>query len=169
MDTLCRCVVSAFMLSYEIRRDTEVYLVLMEGDGPKTVRFEGATIRYLNPDERSTASLIRNACLKKIPAGKEVVSSPGVFVSRKGFAELVEELSAKGKFVYLKEDGTDVRNYEFPENPIYVVGDTHDLSPEEEAVLKAKNPDRINVGPLSLHANNCVTLVNNEMDRRGGI
>ncbi len=100
--------------------------------------------------------------------GKEVVSSPGVFVSRRGFAEVVEDLSTKGQFVYLKEDGTDIRDYQFPENPIYVMGDTHDLSPEEEAVLKAKNPDRINVGPLSLHANNCVTLVNNEMDRRGG-
>ncbi len=42
MDTLCRCVGASLLLSYEIRRDTEVYLVLMEGDcGPKTVRFEG--------------------------------------------------------------------------------------------------------------------------------
>lgn len=146
-----------------------MYLVLEGGDSaPKTVRFEGKTIRYLNPDERSTASLIRNACLKKIPQGREVVSSPGVFVSRKGFAEVVEELSASCRFVYLKEDGTDIREYQFPEDPVFVLGDCEDLTPEEERILQAKNPDRVCVGPLSLHANNCITIVNNEMDRRRG-
>ncbi len=167
VDILARCVNSAFVLSHDVRRDAMIYLIIEGGDdAPKTVRIDGDRVRYLNPDERSTASLIRNALLKKIPEGQEVQSSPGVFVSRMSFADAVEDLSAKGNFVYLKEDGTDIRELTFPENPIFVLGDNRDLTEEEEQCLLAKNPAKISVGPISLHADHCMILVQNEMDRR---
>lgn len=167
VDILARCVNSAFVLSHDVRRDAMIYLIIEGGDdAPKTVRIDGDRVRYLNPDERSTASLIRNALLKKIPEGQEVQSSPGVFVSRMSFADAVEDLSSKGNFVYLKEDGTDIRELTFPENPIFVLGDNKDLTEEEEQCLLAKNPAKISVGPISLHADHCMILVQNEMDRR---
>lgn len=166
VDILCRCVNSAFMQSHEIRRDVEAYLVFEGGeDAPKTVRIDGRTVRYLNPDERSTGSLIRNALLKKVGPG-EVQSSPGVFVSRKSFADVINELAEKGTIVYLKEDGTDIRELEFPRDPVYVLGDNSDLTPEEEALVVSKTPLKICVGPVSLHADHCMILVQNEMDRR---
>ena len=65
LDILVRCVNSAFFLSHDLRKDSEIYLILEGGtDAPKTVRFYGPEMKYLNPDERSTASLIRNALLK---------------------------------------------------------------------------------------------------------
>ncbi len=168
VDILARCVNSAFVLSHEVRRDTEIHLVIEGGEGaPKTVRINGDRVRYLNPDERSTASLIRNALLKKIPEGGEAQSSPGVYVSRASFADVVESLSGKGSFVYLKEDGTDVRDFAFPEDPIFVLGDNRDLTEEEENCLLARNPAKISVGPVSLHADHCMVIVHNEMDRRG--
>ena len=169
VDILCRCINSTFVLSHNIRTDAEIYLIMEAGDdAPKTVRIDGSTVRYLNPDERSTASLIRNACLKKVPAGKELVSSPGVYISRRGFDDVMKDLEGKGTFVYLKEDGTDIRDFEFPEDPIYVLGDNQDLTPEEESTLLAHSPAKICVGPVSLHADHCIILVQNEMDRRNG-
>ncbi|HMB51655.1 MAG TPA: tRNA (pseudouridine(54)-N(1))-methyltransferase TrmY, partial [Natronoarchaeum rubrum] len=58
LDVLCRCVNSAFFLSHAIREDVRAHLVL--GD-EFTVTFEGSDLRRLNPDERSTAALVRNA------------------------------------------------------------------------------------------------------------
>lgn len=169
VDILCRCINSAFVLSHNVRQDVEVYLILEAGDdSPKTIRIEGSTIRYLNPDERSTGALIRNASLKKVPAGRELVASPGVYISRRGFEDVINDLKGKGDFIYLKEDGTDIRDFEFPENPIYVLGDNQDPTPEEEAVLMAQNPAKICLGPISLHADHCMILVHNEMDRRSG-
>lgn len=167
LDILTRCVNSAFFLSHDLRKDVELYLLLLGGeDAPKLVRFDGRELRYLNPDERSTASLIRNALIKKIEPDREVRSSPGVFVSRKNLEELMEMLSEDSDFIYLREDGTDVREYGFPENPCFILGDDRDPTEEEETVLSKHRFDRISLGPVSLHANHCMVVVHNEMDRR---
>ncbi len=167
LDILVRCVNSAFFLSHDLRKDVEIYLVLEGGeDAPKTVIFKGSDLRYLNPDERSTSSLIRNALLKKVQQGEEIRSSPGVYVTRMSFADVLERLSKVGSFVYLKEDGVDCREYEFPENPIFVLGDNYDPTEEEEQLLMSYSPDKICIGPYSLHADHCMIIVQNEADRR---
>ena len=167
LDILVRCVNSAFFLSHNLRKDVEIYLVMEGGDDPpKTVIFKGESLRYLNPDERSTSSLIRNALMKKVSPGEEVRSSPGVYVTKMSFEDVIDKLSQKGSFVYLKEDGIDCREYRFPENPIFVLGDNHDLTEDEEAYLLNHSPDRICIGPYSLHADHCMIIVQNEVDRR---
>ena len=105
LDVLVRCVNSAFFLSHSIRTDVELFLILEGGsDAPKTVRLSGKEMRYLNPDERSTASLIRNALLKRL-GNDEMRSSPGVYISRRSFFDVVNELKSVSRIVYLKEDG----------------------------------------------------------------
>ncbi len=166
LDILVRCVNSAFFLSHDLRKDVEAYLVCEGGnDAPKTVVFKGQELRYLNPDERSTASLIRNALLKPLDDG-EVRSSPGVYVSRASFSDVIKGLSAKGRLVYMKEDGQDCREYDYPEDPVFVLGDNRDLTAEEEAELLSYSPDRICIGPHSLHADHCMIVVHNDMDRK---
>ncbi|MDR2698239.1 MAG: tRNA (pseudouridine(54)-N(1))-methyltransferase TrmY [Candidatus Methanoplasma sp.] len=165
LDILVRCVNSAFFLSHDIRRDTELFLILLGGDGPpKTVRFSGAELRYLNPDERSTSSLIRNALIKKIEK-EEVRSSPGIYVSRASFADVLTALSEKGRIIYLKEDGTEFRGRSIPEDPVFVISDNKDLSEEEERTLSGYDPETVSIGPYSLHADHCVIIVHNEIDR----
>lgn len=167
LDILCRCVNSAFFLSHNLRKDVEIYLCMMGGDdAPKTVIFKGDELRYLNPDERSTASLIRNALMKPVGADEEVRSSPGVYVTRMPFSEVLRKLSGKGSFVYLKEDGADCRDFEFPPNPIFVIGDNRDLTEEEEEIFGGYPSEKICLGPRSLHADHCMILVQNELDRR---
>ncbi len=76
LDILLRCINSAFFLSHKLRRDVEVYLVLQGPPGPhRTVRLVGNELKYLNPDERSTGALVRNALLQK--GNGEQKSSPG--------------------------------------------------------------------------------------------
>ena len=167
LDILTRCVNSAFFLSHDLRKDVELSLLMLGGeDAPKLIRFSGAEIRYLNPDERSTASLIRNALMKKLEPDREVRSSPGIFVSRKDLKEVMDMLSKDSNFIYLREGGTDVREYEFPENPCFILGDDRDPTEEEEAIMSQYPYDKIGLGPVSLHANHCMVVVHNEMDRR---
>ena len=65
LDVLVRCVTASLWKSHGIRKNTDVWLILNgPPKAPITVHFSGKNIRYLNPDERSTAALIRNGLIK---------------------------------------------------------------------------------------------------------
>ena len=159
MDILCRCVSASLFLSHGMRRDVEVYLVLLGPPRPPvTLRFSGEQIRSLNPDERSAGSLIKKALA--IPRGDEFrESTPGVAVRRGGLARLLME----HRFSVLDETGADLRKAaELPEN---VLLSDHLNFTEEEAEL-VSGCRSFSVGPLSLHANCAISLLLNEHDRR---
>jgi tRNA (pseudouridine54-N1)-methyltransferase len=159
MDVLCRCVTASLFLSHGIRRDAEVFLILLgQPDPPATVLFSGEKVRYLNPDERSAASLIRKSL--SLPRGPEFrESTPGVFVRRGG----LEELLAQYPFALLDESGTDVRKADFLSGN-YMVSDHLNLTSGERELVR--DLPLISVGPLSLHADHAITVLLNESDRR---
>ena len=166
MDILCRCVNAALFLSHDLRRDVLVYLVLKGGPAPpKLVRFDGGGVRYLSPDERSAASLIRKA-LEKNMQEFWTESTPGVSIRKGDFGDLLAELGKK--IVYLREDGEDFRGKKFNETfdeLLFVLGDHMGLTAEEEKMIEGYEHEIVSVGPLSLHADHCIVLLHNEMDR----
>lgn len=161
MDILCRCVNAALFLSHDLRRDVRVYLVLKGGSPSKLIRFDGAQVRYLSPDERSAASLIKKA-LEKIAQDFWTESTPGVSIRKGGFEDLLKELNKK--VIYLREDGMDIRGKKF-EEPLFVLGDHEGLTGDEEKIIEGYEHEILSVGQISLHADHCIVLLHNEMDR----
>ncbi len=165
MDILCRCVNSALFLSHDLRRDVRVYLVLKgEPSAPKIIRFEGSEVRYLSPDERSAASLIKKA-LEKNAQDFWTESTPGVSIRKGDLGDLLSELNKN--ITYLREDGEDIRGKSFDEKNglLFVLGDHLGLTGDEEEAILEKEHEIVSVGPLSLHADHCIILLHNEMDR----
>ncbi|MDS0294081.1 tRNA (pseudouridine(54)-N(1))-methyltransferase TrmY [Halogeometricum luteum] len=166
LDVLCRCVNSAFFLSHAIRESVRVHLVL--GD-EYTVRFDGAEVRRLNPDERSTAALIRGAlevreeAIGHMPAE----ASPGVTLRRMGFESTLDAVAEEGTVVELHESGDPVVDVEPPENPVFVLSDHRDFTDEEAALLADAADERVRLGPEVLHADHAVTVVHNYLDTAG--
>src|SRR5687768_14121440 len=61
-DLVARVVAAAFCVSHGLRKDVRLDLVLRgPPDPPRAVRLDGASLRSLNPDERSTAALLQKA------------------------------------------------------------------------------------------------------------
>ena len=141
-----------------------MYLVLKGGGQSKIVRFDGAEIRYLSPDERSAASLIKKA-LEKQAQGFWTESTPGMSVKIGEFGDLLGELNKK--ITYLREDGIDIRTitYSGSSNYLFVLGDHMGLTEDEENIIKGREHEIVSMGPLSLHADHCIVLLHNEMDR----
>jgi tRNA (pseudouridine54-N1)-methyltransferase len=166
LDVLCRCVNSAFFLSHDIREDVRVHLVL--GD-EVTIRFEGSELRRLNPDERSTASLVRGALEAKDEAigHMEAESSPGVHLSKRGFEPVLEEAARDGTVVQLHEAGDLVVEVEPPADPVFVLSDHHDFESEEEALLDSAADQRVRLGPELLHGDHAITVAHNYLDTDG--
>lgn len=165
LDILCRAVTAAFVLSHGIRKDVCVYLILLGGEIPKTIRLDGLTLRHLNPDERTTAALLKKALA--VPATPLwALSTSGIFVRTGGLEQLLADLKDV-KLIYLREDGADIRGLDAGGNSgglsteaAYILGDHTGMTPEEEALLELAGAKVVSLGPTSLHADHCIVLLN---------
>jgi len=163
---LCRCVNSAFFLSHAIREDVRAHLVLADS---YTVTFEGRDLRRLNPDERSTAALIRNALERREDAigHQPVESSPGVSIRRRGFEATLDALAPAATLLHLHEDGAPVVDYDPPDDPVFVLSDHHDFTADETALLTDRADARVRLGPKAIHADHAITVAQNYLDTDG--
>ena len=164
LDVLCRCVSSALFLSHGIRDDVEVFLVL--GD-EVTVRIDSRDLRYMSPDERNVAGLLKQALEAKNRAigHREAESTPGIHVSKRGFAAVLDGLD--GTVVELHEDGDPLADVAPPENPVFVLSDHEDFTEEEAVRLADRSDQRVRVGPEVLHADHAITVAHNYLDTDG--
>jgi len=166
LDVLCRCVNAAFFLSHAIREDARCLLVL---DDAFTLRFEGSELRRLNPDERSTGALVRNALDQREEAvgHVEVETSPGVYLSRRDFAATLADVAEGSAVVQLHEDGAPVVERDPPSDPAFVLSDHEDFTDREADLLADAADARVRLGPEALHADDAITVAHNYLDTGG--
>lgn len=166
LDILCRAVTAAFVLSHGIRKDVCVYLVLLGGEIPKTIQLRGETLRHLNPDERTTAALLKKALA--LPATAEwAMSTSGIFVRTGNLAEVLTDLK-DARMIYLREDGADIRSLDdggldgssLSDDAAFILGDHTGMTPDEEVLIEQAGAKVVSLGPTSLHADHCVVLIN---------
>jgi tRNA (pseudouridine54-N1)-methyltransferase len=164
LDLLCRCVTSALLLSHDIREDVRVHLVI---DG-YVVRFDGAAIRRLNPDERSTAALLRDALETRTEAigARAATASPGVSI-RKGTIETTLGNRTEPTVVELHAAGRPVAELDPPENPVFVLSDHREFTDRERDLLADLADERVSLGPRALHADQAITVAHNYLDTDG--
>jgi len=169
-DLLARCVQASLFLAHDLRRDTELVLVLLgEPDPPKAIRVSGGEVRRLNPDERSTVALLSRALEEALPRnGRWVNVHPGIHVSRRGLEKVLDGCD-DGALVLLDEDagvdGPDLPG-QLPEGTAtFILGDNKGLTEEQLAGIRSRMPIETTLGPLSLHADHCIAIVHNLLDR----
>jgi len=166
LDVLCRCVTAAFLLSHGIRDAVRAHLVL--GD-EFTVHFDGSRLQRLNPDERSTAALVRTALDGREDAigHLAVETSPGVSLSRRDFEGVLDATGEGGTVVQLHEDGRPVAEVDPPTDPVFVLSDHREFTASEQSAIEAVASERISLGPERLHADQAITVAHNWLDTEG--
>jgi tRNA (pseudouridine54-N1)-methyltransferase len=169
IDVLLRCVRAAFLVSHGVRRKVVVYLVLRGGArAPRVLRISGQDAQFLRPDERSLAFLVKKALSVSTPsgAGSFVDVKPGISVAE-GDLECVLR-DAPGATPYcLAEDGVDLRDDPLDaQDCLFLLGDHLGWDAATRSRLDALPCRVVSVGPVSLHTDDVVTLVSNELDRR---
>ncbi|WP_293027124.1 tRNA (pseudouridine(54)-N(1))-methyltransferase TrmY [Natronococcus sp.] len=166
LDALCRSITSAFVTSHGIREDVRVHLVA--GD-EFTITFDGSELRRLNPDERSTAALVRKALEHREEAigAMPAEPSPGVELYRRGFEATLETVADEGTVVQLHEDGEPITDAGTLEDPVFVLSDHQDFTPEEVELLESAADRRLRLGPELLHADQAITVAHHFLDTDG--
>ncbi len=157
VDVIARCVVSSLLTSNAIRRDTSASVFFSGNEGGLSVTISGLSVKYLNPDERSTSALLRNALIRGRKE-QEGESSPGIYFSHQTLEECLLKLSEGCKVYYLREDGRSELTPAVP--ALFVIGDSQDLTKVEEERLAAFHPDRISVSSISQQSDQCAVIVN---------
>lgn len=163
MDILLNAANAALLLAHDLRRDTDVGLLLLgPPNPPRFVRLQGFRLKNYQPDIRSNAALVRRALESTSRIERE--TSPGVFASQATFEEALDRFGPA--FVYPKEGGKDIRQATLPADATFVLSDNQDLTAAEERSLTDRGALVVGLGPLALHTDHAIALVQNELDRR---
>jgi tRNA (pseudouridine54-N1)-methyltransferase len=90
----------------------------------------------------------------------------GMAVADGGLEVVLADIGPGAVYV-LDEAGVDIRDEVIDlASPVFFVGDHTGFDPAVRARLTAIGARALSVGPVSLHADDAVTLVQNEIDRR---
>lgn len=169
MDEIARCVSTGLTFSNDLRRDTEISILFLAQGPPasRRIRIDASRVRFLNPDERSTAALLKNALVRSLPFEHDVESSPGMVVGPVVPEEALREfLRLPGAF-WLEEHGVALREFASERDGFAaVLSDPTDPPAEERQILEASGVPRVSVGPLSLRSSQVIDVLHNEFDLR---
>jgi tRNA (pseudouridine54-N1)-methyltransferase len=172
MDEVARAVSTAFTLSNDLRRDTEVTVLFVADPIPRARRVSmiGTRLRFLNPDERSTAALLKNALTRSKEYPREFESSPGLTIAPADPAHELEAFLRRPGAVWLTEAGAPMSDWAPADGELAaVVSDPYDPTPEERERLERSGVPRLSVGPHSLRTSQVVDLVHSHLDRRESV
>jgi tRNA (pseudouridine54-N1)-methyltransferase len=170
IDVVLRCVRAALLISHGVRQDTVVYAILQGGErAPRSVRIDGATARFLRPDERSLATLLQKSLAVPTSGDQAAVFTevrPGVAVAEDGFGAVLADLGAMTPYL-LDEAGAPLQASPLDLGAgVFFVGDHTGFEEASRALLAELGAIPVAVGPVSLHAEDAVAIVSNELDRR---
>ncbi len=172
LDVLLRCLRAAMLFSNGLRRDVVVYLVLLGGPrAPRVLRADAAAAKFVRPDERSLATLAKKALASHADVGASgfVEVKPGISVTCGGLERAIADLGDATPYL-LEEGAPDMRGVRHlgVRDSAFFIGDHLGLDPVGRAQITAIGAEPMSVGPLSLHADDVIAIVSNELDRRAG-
>jgi tRNA (pseudouridine54-N1)-methyltransferase len=167
LDLVCRCILSALLLSNTHRVDTVFYAVL-EGPPrpPLIIELDGEKIEELPRDELQVGLLLKEMLDPKresFPSGFRLIS--------KGFRELVEEQANKSKIYYLHQSGSDINKtlseFQNAEKSqlAFILGDHIGFSQSDIEYLKEKGIKPLSLGLKEYLGSHCIFLVHEKLDR----
>ncbi|MDB4944650.1 MAG: hypothetical protein JWP97_4184 [Labilithrix sp.] len=173
LDVLLRCLRASLLVSHGVRRDALVYLVLLGGPlAPRTLRIDGEHVRFVRPDDRMLALLVQKALQRGDPAaphGVFVEIRAGLAIANGGLPEVLADLGPlTGRAYVLDEHGADVRELgasTLAPDPVFFVGDHLGFDAATAESLVSIEARGLRVGPVSLHAEDAITVLHNELDR----
>jgi tRNA (pseudouridine54-N1)-methyltransferase len=172
LDVGLRCVRAALLVSHGVRRDAVVYLILCAASlGGRILRIRGSDVRFIRPDERSLAVLAQKALAAPRGEGTDgfVPIRAGVAVATGGLERVLTDLGDVVSYV-LEEDAPDIRGVSGlgSTDCAFFVGGPTGYGEVARARLAAMGAQAVGVGPISVHAEDAIAIVSNEIDRRRG-
>ncbi len=162
----------AIFVSQGHREDTKITLVLEKSQFfSRVVELDGATLGAL-PDlhERALLQVISDALsvAGRLEKNETVRDARGIKVTAMSFEQLVKSRAEEQVVYVLDASGQDIRSEQLPEDVVFVMTDHTPMPKNTYKSMMRQGVRKLSLGPLVLHAAQCVTIIHNEMDRLAG-
>lgn len=162
-------IVNALMISKGHRTDTRLHLVLeSSSDFSRTLIFDGSTLGNL---QGAHEGALLSACAdalrasQKLGKDKVVTADNGIQVRTVSFEQLVKE-RLDGPVFMLDRKGVDIREQTLAEDVVFLLTDHVPMPKKAFNSLKRQGVMNLSLGPVVLHASQCISVIHNELDRR---
>jgi tRNA (pseudouridine54-N1)-methyltransferase len=171
IDIAVHTVIAAFFMSHKLRTDVRLHLLFAgPPTPPRHLELEPVTEGETGIDKiylaKKDVSSVLKKMLYKYREGEKREVFPGFWIEKKGFLELVKDLSEQGRNIYvLDAGGEDIRTADIKENPIFILGD-HKGLPDKELKRLKQLCTPVSIGKRVYFASQTIAVVNNEIDRR---
>ena len=164
IDIAIHSLIQGLYLSEDYRKDAKFHFVFYGmPDPPKHIEIQISD--ELGMNKKDVAKIIQKALYKcKDEKKKEVL--PGVFVEKKSFLNVIDDLAKEGKQIFiLDKKGKDIRKISIKKDSVFIVGD-HNGLPKKEVKRLKQITTPVSVGNKMYFASQTIAVVNNELDYR---
>ncbi len=161
---------SALFVSQDHRSEAHITLVLENShDFSRCLTFTGDSLGSLpGQHESDLLEVIIDALESGKGLGKEetCIDSRGITVSATSFEHLVKEKMSSAPVYLADPKGEDLREVDLSGEAVFLLTDHVPLPKKIAKSLEVRGAIKVSVGPRMLHASQCITLIQNELDRR---
>lgn len=169
VEYLAQIVVNALFVSKGHRPDAALTLVLEKsGDFSRAVTLRGDRLGSI-PDlhENGILAVIADSLAAGEGLGKEAVATDerGIRVQAISFERLVKARLETSPCYLLDMSGADIRESRLAPDAVFVMTDHTPMPGKGSKSLVRQGVSPLSLGPVALHASQCITLIHNEMDR----
>ncbi|MEX0942247.1 MAG: hypothetical protein WD002_06840 [Pseudomonadales bacterium] len=170
VEYLAQIIVNTLFIAKGHRDDVTLTLVLEKsGDYSRALSIPGDAFGSLGGlNESSLLEVIADSLLEGRHLAKEatVTTSLGIRVAATSFEHIARDRLAAGKVYLLDRKGQDVRALEVTGDAVFLLTDHIPMPRKLGKSLVRQGAIRVSLGPVMLHASQCVAVVQNELDRR---
>lgn len=160
----------AIFVSQGHREDTKVTLVLEKSQFySRVVEIDGSILGSLPDLHESALLLVISDALRaaeSLEKNESVFDGRGIKVTATSFEKLVKSRAEQQVVYVLDTAGQDIRSEQFPEDVVFVMTDHTPMPKNTYKSMARQGVRKLSVGPLMLHAAQCVTIIQNELDRQ---
>lgn len=169
VEYLADIVRSALFISQGHREDVKLHLVLEKSrDFSRVLTFSGESLGSLRDLHEGT---LLEAIAVALEAGagmgrdQTTESSQGVIVRTQSFEHLVRDMAETRELYLLDKRGDDVRSLNLSDNMVFVMTDHTPMPKNTYKSMARQGVKQLSLGPVMLHAAQCITIIHNELDR----
>lgn len=170
VEYLAQIIVNALFVAKGHRNDVTLTLVLEKsGDYSRALSIPGNAFGSLGGlHESALLEVIADSLFEGRGLAKEasVTTGLGIRVSATSFEHIARDRLAGGPVFLLDRKGQDVREVSVPRNAAFLLTDHVPMPKKLARSLVRRGAIPVSLGPVMLHASQCVVVVQNEIDRR---